>query len=51
VPIWRSGQQRGGLAGGAGGEHVDEVGVQAAALEAADGVRGEQSGDALLASL
>ena len=32
-----------------GAEQVDEVGVQAAALEAAGGVRGEQPGDALFA--
>ncbi len=32
-------------------EEVDEVGVQAAALEAAGGVGGEQAGDALLADL
>ena len=34
-----------------GAEEVDEVGVQAAALEAAGGVGGEQSGDAPFAVL
>jgi hypothetical protein len=35
----------------ASGEDVDEVGVQAAVLEAAGGVCGEQPGDALFAVL
>jgi len=37
----RLGQQWCGLAGRSGGEHVDEVGVQAAVLQAAGGVGGE----------
>ena len=37
------------VAAGVGLERVDEVGVEAAALEAAGGVRGEESFDALLA--
>src|SRR4051794_27133824 len=44
-----SGQQRGGVAAGVGAEQVDEVGVQAAALQAAGGVRRQQPRDALLA--
>jgi len=34
-----------------GAKRVDEVGVQAAVLEAAGGVRGDQAGDALFAVL
>jgi len=39
LAVGRLGQQWCGLAGGGGGEHVDEVGVQAAVLQAAGGVR------------
>jgi hypothetical protein len=44
------GEERGGVAAGVGGERVDEVGVQAAALQAAGGVRGEQPFDASFAA-
>lgn len=43
------GQQGHWSPGAAGGEHVDEVGVEAAALQTAGRVRREQAGDALFA--
>src|SRR3954453_12058130 len=47
----RLGEEWGGVAAGVGGDRVDEVGVQAAALQAAGGVGGEEAFDAALAGL
>src|SRR3954447_18647725 len=48
-PGGRSGQQGCWIAARERAKYVDEVGVQAAVLEAAGGVGGDQAGDALFA--